>query len=130
MKDSPKIREIKKFIKDYMKYSKPRGRMYGNVEALETQWQLLDYTYFILEDLYDVRNDLRWGKFMMDYKGFGAKGADLIIKEMNPSDPYLELTKLRNEYEQWRKKEIKRTRNRESKVNKKNANPRGRTQKT
>jgi len=130
MEDSLKIREIKKFIKDYIKYSKTRGRMYGSIEALETQLDVLDHIYLILEDLDDVRHDLAWGIWMMDHKRFGAKSADLIIKEMNPPDPYLELSKLRNEYEQWRKKEIRRIRNRKSKVNKKKASHRERTQKT
>ena len=121
-----KIDEIQEFIDDYMRRSKTRGRMYGSIEALETQWQVLDYVYFILEDLYDVRDDLRWGKFMMDYKGFGAKNADLIIREMNPSDPYLELANLRDEYEQWRKKEIRRIRSCKNKVNRKNSNHSGR----
>jgi len=116
-----KIKEIKKFINDYIKYSKTRGRMYGSIEALETQWNVLDHVYLILEDLSDMKHDLAWGRFMMDYKGFGAKSADHIIREMNPPDPYLQLSKLRNEYEQWRKKEIRRIRNRKSKVNKKKA---------
>ena len=130
MEDSLKIRKIKKFINDYIKYSKTRGRMYGSIEALETQWEVLDYIYFILEELYDVRDDLRWGKFMMDYKGFGAKSADRIIKETNPPDPYLELVKMRDEYEQWRRKEIRKIKNRESRVNKKRASHRGGTYET
>jgi hypothetical protein len=95
--------------------------MYGSIEALETQWDVLDHIYLILEDLYDGRHDLAWGWFLMHYKGFGAKSADFIIKEMNPSDPYLELAKLRDEYEQWRRKEIRKIRNRKGKVNKKKA---------
>jgi hypothetical protein len=103
-----KLDKIRAFITNYVKYSKERGRMYGTIAMLEMNWVLLDRIYFILEELEDVERDCNFTAFLIS-KGYGPMSTSQIIEEINPKakDPYAELNKLRNEYEEWRSEEIK-----------------------
>ena len=104
-----KIKKIKSFITNYIIRSKERGNMYGSIAELESNWDLLDHIYCILEELEDVENDCNFTAFLLS-KGYGVKSAASIIKEIKSKDPYTELNKLRNEYEEWRSKKIEKLR--------------------
>lgn len=100
-----KLNMIERFINDYMEQSQKRGRMYGTVEMLESNWVILDHMYFILNDLEHKEADYNFGQFLMS-RDFGAKSAASVITERHVSDPYLELNKLWNEYVAWREQRI------------------------
>ncbi len=101
-----KLDEIRQFIDNYIKSTKERGKMHGSIAEIESQWWVLDLIYFLLEDIStNDKNKLDWGAFLSS-KGFGAKNAAYIVADMKPADPYLELSKLRTEYEAWRKAKI------------------------
>jgi hypothetical protein len=104
--EDEKIGQIRTYVKETMENSKKRSNMYGNLREIEVQWLILDDVYMILEDIpWNKRFNFRMADFGF-LKGFSAKAYSTIIREMNPADPYLELIKLRNEYEEWREKRI------------------------
>jgi len=73
-------------------------------------WQTLDLIFFVLNDIESVGTDLGWNYFIASEKGFGTTASiSSIVKGINYSeDPYVVLTKLREEYEAWRDEKIKR----------------------
>ncbi len=96
-----KLKEIKKFALNYIKWSQERGKMYGSVAEIESNWVVLDNIFFILRDLHEEMNDYNFSAFLRT-KGFGAKRASSVIAEMELDDPFLELNNLWNEYLEWR----------------------------
>ena len=99
-----KLNRIKEFIDNWIRNTKERGKMYGSLSEIEAQWWVLDRIYLILEDVPETENF--WGDFLCE-KGFGAKNASIVVKELKTESPYSELNKLRNEFEEWRAKKIK-----------------------
>jgi len=100
------VAQIKSFIAMFFESSKHRGRMYGSVSDLESQWHVLDQIYYILESVPQENiSDIAWGSFLCK-KGYGAKSAATIIEESKADDPYAALAQLRTEYEEWRSAKI------------------------
>ena len=107
MSDSTKkIEEIRNFIKTYIKASQQRGKMYGTISELESNWILLDNLIFILEGWQDKQQEIDFSAFLRS-KGYGAKSASMVINEGNFDEPYIELNKVWNEYVGWRDNKIK-----------------------
>lgn len=106
MSEKQKIHEIREFIDTFITASKKRGKMYGSISDIESQWYVLDQINFILEGVpKELVGTVAWGTFL-SYKGYGAKSAASIIDEGSFDDPYTVLTNLRNEYEEWRAQKI------------------------
>lgn len=103
---SEKLSLIEQFYYRYLEASKKRPKMYGSVSELESNWRLLDDIYFVLENIPEEKNYFRWSDFLVE-KGFGSMSFDIRAKERRIQDPYSELVKLRNEYEEWREKSRK-----------------------
>ena len=103
---SKKIEEIQKFIEEWIKNTKTRGKMYGDISQIEAQWWVLDFIYCMLEDLPDLNIVGLKADFNIS-KGFGTKNFTHVIKDANPENPYLELNKLRDEFEKYRDEKIK-----------------------
>ncbi len=101
-----KLNKISEFIDNYFKWSQERGKMYGSIEQLESNWCILNRIYFILNGLDDCEEQYSYSEFLKN-KGFGAKSATTIIKERKIEDDYLELNEIWNEYILWRNKAIK-----------------------
>ena len=82
--------------------------MYGSLSELESNWNLLDQIYFVMETLPVEKNHFQWNDYirLMGYK-VGAISLSDWIEKRKPDDPYAELIKLRNEYETWREKNRK-----------------------
>ena len=95
------IRNIKQFIEQYMEHSQKRGRMYGSIRELESNWILLDHVSFILNSLEERWDEMNFATFLCS-KGFGAKSASQFIEEEKSQEPYLALNNLWNEYIKWR----------------------------
>jgi hypothetical protein len=102
------LSKIDKFVQDYINSSQQRGKMYGTIEMLESNWVLLDHLYFILHGLDDLEEHYNFREFLIS-QGFGAKNAAMVIKELNSENPYLELNKMWNEYIEWRAARIETT---------------------
>jgi hypothetical protein len=97
------LNEVKQFIENYIKRSQERGEMYGSIEEIESNWNILNKINFIIKGIDD--EGVSFSDFLL-YKGFGAKRASTIIKEKKAEDKYLELTKLWEEYTEWRQIKI------------------------
>ncbi|MDH4227143.1 MAG: hypothetical protein OEV59_05250 [Deltaproteobacteria bacterium] len=103
-----KLDKIIIFIKGYMEASRKRGAMYGSLGELVARWDMLDDIFLILNGIDPAGSDLVWGHFVGSEKGYGTTvDISSIVKDINPSeDPYVVLSKLREEYEVWRDEKI------------------------
>lgn len=99
---SKKLDEIQSFISDYYDQSQKRGKMYGSISELESNWNLLDQIFFLLNDLQEKMHEYNFAAYLRQ-KGYGAKSAAMIINENQLDDPYKELNDLWSAYLSWRK---------------------------
>ncbi|MDH4227147.1 MAG: hypothetical protein OEV59_05270 [Deltaproteobacteria bacterium] len=109
MQAREQIDKLKEFIEGFMVASKKRGVMYGSLDVLEARWETLDIVFFILNEIDPVKTDLNWGHFISSIKNYGTMAPiDAVVKNIgSKEDPYVVLTKLREEYEAWRDDKIK-----------------------
>jgi hypothetical protein len=96
------VAEVKQFILEYIENSQARGPMYGSIRELESNWTLLNQVLFIANDTAELHRELSFSRFLASEKGFGAKGASMVIDERGSADPYRELGDLWREYVKWR----------------------------
>jgi hypothetical protein len=100
------IEQIRKFVVDYIASTKRRSKVHGSFDQIESQWWVLDFIFLFLENIpKEEHQSFNMGTFGV-LKGFSAKSWSRIIEEKRSKDPYGELVKLRNEYEEWRDKKI------------------------
>jgi type IV secretory pathway TrbF-like protein len=104
-KHKRKLQEIDKFITDYVQWTQQRGKMYGSLAQLESNWKLLDTISLIILDKSDKIDDVNFSLFLME-KGFGSRSAARTIEENESENPYEKLNILWNEYLGWRNKKL------------------------
>ena len=69
-----KLSKIQEFIANYYQQTQKRGKMYGSIYELESNWNLLDHIFFILSDLEEDMHQYNFPAYLR-HEGYGAKSA-------------------------------------------------------
>ena len=96
-----RLNSVHSFIRMYVEQFQKRGPMYGSIDVLESDWNLLNQIHFILIGESEDYPVFRFEAFLAS-KGFGDKSAATVIAEGGSQTPYKELNALWQEYIQWR----------------------------
>ncbi len=100
-----KINSVAQFIDNYFRLSQERGKMYGSIEEIESNWCLLNKIFFLLHGLENEEKKFSFQEFLF-IKGFGAKRVSTVIKQESNVEPYSKLNQIWNEYLEWRNSKI------------------------
>lgn len=102
------VKDISKFIEDFMRESKLDPEAYGSVEVLERKWEALDKFWFIIIGKHYKGIPFSTINYPPDFS-FGVNTYAMVARERNPYNPYMELLNIRDGYEGWRKKAMKKS---------------------